>query len=528
MTQLLNSEIIAKMIHPIVNTSFDVGDDIRYEPEFELIENEILKLNSMHKENKPDYSVIYKSAFLLIQNKTKNLRLVCWLSYAVYRINLYEDLSSIFDLLRSFLDKYSKSLYPKKKGQQLAVLNWLFDRISVQDDDIFDKKSDEYLNELIHALLSCDEILSEVYQDDAPSLRSKYQFLKDILKRRDIDKKTEAPLSVAKPVEQPLQITGNPSNTGVQSANLTVVQPITSSVTDDSDVMKIGRYVQEQSRLMIQHFLQKNLADPRAYLLTRSSVWLQVTGLPKADTNKKTLLKPLSANKLQEYQQRFQSKDFQQLLPELEVSLTKAPFWLDGHHLSAQITQALGYADISRLIQMTLQSWVSQYPEMPDYCFDDGTAFANAETKAWLTQTSENPSMISSVSSHDASHEIWRMALETAEENMRNAQSDVKAELKKLHDFSKMSSSGKEQFSWKMAMLAFSQKYQRDDVVNIVAEEICQLVHEFNLSLWEPALVKDFYLKWIFSLERKNKKDNQNKIDDVKEKLYRLDVSFVF
>ncbi len=312
-----NADIVKTIIAPVVGHVLPQGEDIRYDPDFEKIEAEITKLTSLHKNQQTDWKLVQKLSYQLLINRSKDLRLACWYSAALLKSEGYVQLVNVFELLGELFNHYGYCGFPLKPRARLAALNWLFDRIDFNQDDFFEKQSDKKLEQLINVLMACDAELNKQFGEDAPFLVSKIQQLRDIQRRQQQDKPPELALTA-----MPAVPTGNP---------LAVMAPAVSAITEDNDSVRIARYLQEQSRLLIPYLLQKDLADPRAYLLTRSCAWLQISAAPTANEQKITSLKPLTANKLQEYQQRLAAKEFAALIPDLEMSLSKAPFWFDGH-----------------------------------------------------------------------------------------------------------------------------------------------------------------------------------------------------
>jgi type VI secretion system protein VasJ len=399
----------------------------------------------------------------------------------------------------------------------LAVLNWLFERIDFNANDFVEKQANDTIEQLINVLMTCDTELNKQFGDDAPFLAPKIQQLQDIQRRQQQDKPPELALAAI-----PAVPSGNP---------LAVMAPAVSAITEDSDSVRIARYLQEQSRLLIPYLLQKDLADPRAYLLTRSCAWLQISTAPAANEQKITSLKPLTANKLQEYQQRLAVKEFAELIPELEMSLSKAPFWFNGHYWCAQALQELGYTEMATHLHGYLRSFLTKFPELSVFRFDDGSPFMSTETEAWLfASTAEQPSVANrpdDITEHPFEYP-WHTALKTAQENVRQNSKLLKQEMRGLQILANTTGSEREKVCWQLALVKFAQQYQRHDLAVLVLEDIYQLVCRFEIKRWEPLLVKEILQLWQCSLEKINLKQHQDKINEIKANLYRLDISMAF
>jgi len=256
---------------------------------------------------------------------------------------------------------------------------------------------------------------------------------------------------------------------------------------------------------MAPYLLQKDLADPRAYLLTRSCAWLQISTAPAANEQKITPLKPLTANKLQEYQQRLAEKEFAALIPDLEMSLSKAPYWFDGHYWCAQALQALGHMEMAVYLRDYLRSFLVKFPELSTYCFDNGSPFMNAETEAWLfASTTEQQSEANSFddnTDHTSEHP-WHSALKTAQENVRQNSKLLKQEMRGLQILANTAGNEREKVCWQLTLVRFAQQHQRHDLATLILEDIYQLVCQFQLKDWEPLLFKEILQLWQCSLEK--------------------------
>lgn len=516
MTQL-NADIVKTIVAPVVGHVLPQGEDIRYDPAFEKIESEIAKLTSLHKTQQTDWKLVQKLSYQLLINSSKDLRLACWYSAALLKNEGYVRLVNVYELLGELFSRYGECCFPLKPRARLAALNWLFERIDFNADGFIEKQANDKIEQLINVLIACDSELNKQFGEDAPFLVPKIQQLRDIQRRQQQDKLPELAVVATPSVPQ-----GNP---------LAVMAPAIGAITEDSDSVRIARYLQEQSRLLIPYLLQKDLADPRAYLLTRSCAWLLISTAPAANEQKITSLKPLTANKLQEYQQRLAAKEFVELIPELEMSLSKAPFWFDGHYWCAQALQALGHSAMAEYIRHYLSSFLRKFPELVTLRFDDNSPFMCVETQSWLsTATAEHSSNVShvDVSADETIDHPWHCALKTAQENVRQNSKLLKQEMRGLQILANTAGNEREKVCWQLALVKFAQQYQRHDLATLILEDIYQLVCRFQLKDWEPKLFKEILQLWQYSLEKINSKQYQEKINEIRNNLYRLDISMAF
>lgn len=512
--KLNDTEMVNAIIAPVIGHAFPQGEDVRYDSDFEMVETELAKLTSVYKDHKTDWKLVLQLSYELLTTRSKDLRIVCWYAYAQLKVNGLVRLPAVLFMLQKVIEQYWEQCFPVKIRARLAALIWLFDRIDYNENKYAENLSSDELNLLILSLESCDEILNGKFDGKVSFLQPKLQLLRDIRRRQNMSK-----------IEPVL---ANPVSTN-HTPVIDVLVPVPGTITEDNDSIRIARYIQEQSRLLTIWFLSKDLADPRAYLLTRSSAWLQVVSAPLADAQGLTKLKPLTANKLQEYQQKLSAKEFAVLIPELEVSLSKAPFWLDGHHWCAQALDGLGHHQMANHLRDYLCSFLSKHPSLLELSFDDGSPFASETTKLWLSTASSEQMTNCEVFNNSADEQQpWLMALAMAQENINHDISCLKQEIRSLHTLANTAASGRDKTMWLLALAKLCQQYQRHDLAVFILEDIHQYIYQFRLNQWEPLLEKKVLQQLLLSLEKVNAKQHQEKIKEIKTNLYRMDISIAF
>lgn len=75
-------------------------------------------------------------------------------------------------------------------------------------------------------------------------------------------------------------------------------------------------------------------------------------------------------------------------------SLLLAPYWLDGHHLSARIALHLGYTTVAEAIRDEVARFLARLPALATLLFNDRTPFVNEQTKQWLASPYDRQSAL--------------------------------------------------------------------------------------------------------------------------------------
>src|SRR5690606_15898702 len=97
------------------------------------------------------------------------------------------------------------------------------------------------------------------------------------------------------------------------------------------------------ARKVADFWLANRATDPRPFRITRMATWLLIDQAPPAE-NGRTQLNPPAPERLKAFKIQFEQGQFDKLVPELEQSVARTPFWLDGQHLSFRALTMLGPA----------------------------------------------------------------------------------------------------------------------------------------------------------------------------------------
>src|SRR5690606_1617756 len=156
-------------------------------------------------------------------------------------------------------------------------------------------------------------------------------------------------------------------------------------IGSENDARRAVRQMQDMNRKLCGFWLNARLADARAYRAARQFTWGFVDKLPP-DTDGATQLAPPAPERRKYFETQYENGQFTALLPELEQSLTRAPFWLSGQRLAADALAALGadYQDALAAVSQEVAQLLTRFPRLAELRFADGTPFADDKTRIWL------------------------------------------------------------------------------------------------------------------------------------------------
>jgi type VI secretion system protein VasJ len=98
-----------------ISESSPAGEDVRYEPEFEALENEIGKMTSLSATEGVDWSKVAKLCHEILSDKSKNLMAAIYLCVALLETEGLSGFANGVHVLRELLDNFWDTMFPPKK-----------------------------------------------------------------------------------------------------------------------------------------------------------------------------------------------------------------------------------------------------------------------------------------------------------------------------------------------------------------------------------------------------------------------------
>lgn len=493
------------------------GQDCRYEDEFEAIEQEIGKLNNIYHREEPDWQKVATGTQALLTTKTKDIRLAAWLARAWCSVDGGVGLARGGALLNGLCQGFWAELYPRKSRARIAAFQGLFSVLDAQlDDGFLEQQTLSTLEALTDELNKLEQSLSSVLAEASAGLLP--------LVRRCQQHVTRLTHSTASthllPMDSQAAAHSQPQSdahaaAAVSPSQVTPVSTLVSTVEDmalsaiasERDAAKLLRQLQDAARVLGSFWLRDNPADARRFRLPRVLTWAAISAVPGADATGKTQLKPVSLTKLQQYQDRLQQGDFAALLEELEVSLTKAPFWLDGHYMSWQCLMGLHWQAAADEVAQQTRRFSGAFPSLLSLSFDDGSPFANTATQEWLTldQADSAPSTAAVSLVEDGSD--WQAALDEALSQL--SQLGLSAALQPLQVGAQQAMSERQATTWRLAMARLAVQDKNFALAAAMLSPIFQQFEQQRLWSWDPQLGLELCRLLLTALDKLPQKNDR-------------------
>lgn len=357
-------------------------------PDWEYIDGEMLKLGSL-AHSQLDIPEIQRRGLTLLASESKDFRL---LAHLLRTLQHAGDPLLALRLLALYVEHYWVVAAPgmaHKKRFAAQVIKRFEAGIPGFAEHATAMQRNELLGELAKLALRWQS-------NNAAELAQATDDVAALCQRAFRDGEPAATVVSAPSAVTSLQPTSAPV------ASASVPSPLAMEINIDSHDDKAWR----NTLLKVAAILCERQPDsPQGYRLRRYALWLAITSAPQTESNGRTPLAAFPADMMDDYLARLNNVDMT-LWQQVEKSVLLAPYWFDGHYLSAQAAQKLGYTDVAEAIREEAAGFLNRLPQLATLLFNDLTPFISSQTKQWMTAT---PSSVQPVSALQSGEE-WQNA----------------------------------------------------------------------------------------------------------------------
>jgi type VI secretion system protein VasJ len=461
---------------PITTTCY-AGDDVRYAAEYEALEREVGKAASVHASGAIDWEVVREGSESLLTTRTKDLRIAAWLTWGLYQRDSFMGLHAGAAMLNHLCKDHWKDLHPLKARTRSAAISWLVPRMEqVLADHVPMSEQLQLFEQIALELRSLERCLTNHLGAQAPLLLPLCRRLDDMVKRAGLAH--PQPGAVGAAIAQVKQAAAQ-------------VFTATTPVEHEKDAHKSLRALQDQARPLCSWWLKQKATDLKPLRLVRTLLWMPIDSLPERNAEQITALRGVPADKLASYRERFGQGLYADLLADLEASIARAPFWLDGQRLAWECLHELDAEQAMREVEIQLALFLQRMPGLDELRFHDGTPFADAETRAWISarvmphvQPAQAPCEL--LISQAGATPVWEEALQAVLPQLRKG--GLKSAVQKLKLGLNQARGGRERFFWQLTLARLCFQAKKYDLAKTQLESLDQTLQATGLGNWEPDL----------------------------------------
>lgn len=461
---------IRSAISQPISEDSPVGLSVADDPSYDFIEEQMMKVGSL-SHGTVEWKKAEDAAIKLLSENSKDLKVLIALLQCFHHRNTSTSFALSLFILTDFVTLYWKTCFPfageKGKLSRSKFFSQIIQRFELALDKLdLSQCNSAHLNELNEAAVYWDENTEKMEFDTeaADAVVAKIRRLtREAVQRLELNKTNQATAKA----------TATPSSSS-SSANSRVLTVDTSS---DKAI--------KQSLLQMATFLaDKKDALDLSVRIRRYALWGAITSLPE-HTDNKSLVSAIPKDRINEYLALFDNAD-QELWNRVENTLSMAPFWFDGQHLSYQIAQKLGHQSCAQSILQETQNFLQRLPQLHDFSFRSGDPFLSDECKEWLeTEVESSGNKRKSTRTHTND---WSSRKKQVVDLVKS--DGLAAGLAKINAGISNAKEPREHYYWR---LLSTELLEESDLNELAMEQYQQLhtqIESMTVSEWEPSLLK--------------------------------------
>jgi type VI secretion system protein VasJ len=229
--------------------------------------------------------------------------------------------------------------------------------------------------------------------------------------------------------------------------------------------------------------------SPLGYRLSRLLRWGEVTSAPPVVDGKTPLIDP-PAERISGLRRLLEASDWTGLLASSEDAFRERPIWMDAQRYSDRALLGLGeaYAAARQGLLEEVRSLLRRLPTLPSLSFQNGTPFADSDTKKWILEEvgAEDgaPTRMAVVVAPDSEEVV--AAREEARELARKGR--LSHALGRLEEALLKDRSARGRFLARLELAALASDAGKEHVAAPLLEGLDQAMQRHGLEEWEPGL----------------------------------------
>ena len=348
------------------------------EPRWDYVETELVKLGSL-AHSQVDLNAVAEACLVLLESKTKDMRVLAQLLRCLQHPAKATPMGTAILLLECWIRDYWSLAWPGNATQKQRLMVQIVKRF----EGVLPRVSESASAAELAGLLARAEQLEAAWLALCPDKGELLDPLVMGLKRAQRQQVAQAQADEAGAPQSSATVAPGAAVSSIPVTTSSAAQGSASqrpAVEIDSSNDRAWR----QTQLKVAELLIERQPEAAVgYRLRRHAIWAGITTPPMTAQGNKTQLAPMSVDMVDEYRAAMNAAD-QGLWQRIEQSLTLAPYWFEGHMLSAMVAQKLGFATVAQAIMQELETFLQRLPALRELTFSDGTPFLSAECSRWL------------------------------------------------------------------------------------------------------------------------------------------------
>lgn len=492
-----------------ISESSPAGQDVRNDPDFEALSGEIEKMSSPTLSGTMDWNRVLQLSEGILTNKSKDLLVLSYFSVALLKTAGLRGFAGSVHVLRESLEGFWEDLFPVKtrmRGRKNAI-EWWQEKISADLRDLTAQKWPKQEHDaFLEDLNAVDAFLAD-NMEEAPLLLPMINAIAALVEIIEDSPAPAAPgLAGGPSVQAPLAGTARP----------VAVDP---AETDTDKLLDQGLEIIGRAATLLS---QKDPLNTLSFRLNRIAAWTAVTTLPPA-TAGKTLIPAPDGQIISALENLYQSRSWRDLLEAAESRVHQFLFWLDLSRYVTEALEQLGRQDSSEAVATETCQYVKRLTGMERLAFDNGTPFANEETRVWINGL--NRQMSSGGGDARGNETDISQVVEKQVEEAAKASRDNKlpAALGAFTDKLNHAPSARVRFIWQFGLCRLLLQVKQPRLAMPHLKELLQTLEVYRLEQWEPELAVEVLSTVLTGLRLQTGQSDESLQETVLNRIMTLD-----
>ncbi|SPB14568.1 hypothetical protein NOV72_01811 [Caballeronia novacaledonica] len=486
------------------------GADVRDDPDYDLLQNEIAKLTNPAASGSPDWEKVVGLSQALLTNKGKDILVASYLAGGLLITRGLPGLNDGVQMLEGLLATHWEQLYPpvaRPRARRNAI-QWLIDRVRAHADEHdwsnWPPQDAALVESLRDALGNIDRVLADK-DSDAPSMQPLRALLGTVQVAEppppapEPEPESPATQTPADQAEAPGVTTlaassaaapaAAPATPTAQTASAAAFAPAAfaplfldtsgsaTQATDDAleRLVAIGGW-----------YAQNEPSNALGFRLRRIGVWAGIERAPVANGTDTQLPGPIPQlqDALRNLQARAAHAD---IVGFAETQVIVYPFWLDLNHAAATSLALLGdsWSAARREVCGETSKFFARIDGLDRLKFANGVPFASADTAQWLASLGSSGGNAGASAASDPLVTVMSRARALAADN------DLRAAAQCLQDAIDKSTAVAARLRLRTAMCDLLLENRPGARLDAFARALVEEVDRYGVASWDPDLTAD-------------------------------------
>jgi type VI secretion system protein VasJ len=480
----MTTDLISELGKQPIPGAQPVGNEVREEPAFELLEAELAKLSSAVNSPNMDWNKVTQLSAELLGAKGKDLLVACYLTAGLLETRGLYGLADGLKVMGDLVETYWDTLYPplKRMRGRRNALQWLIDRVQQRATETdwasLPPQEGDLVAQLNDRVRAIDAVVADK-DSEAPSVRTLLSLIGTL---------TVAEVKLPDP-EPPAAGAAPAPATGASGD--APPPPATLLLDSASNVERALEDACSRMGSLAEWFLANDPSNPLSYRLNRTAAWSTLEALPPADAGQTRLPPPIS----QVTDALVRLKDSQsdaELVQFAEAQLTVFPFWLDLNAICAAALGRMGssFAPARQEVCNETARLLARLPGLEQLSFSGGTPFADSDTQDWLATLGVGSF---TGSGRPAASGRERDEVTAAIRNARSlaANDDLASAAACLQDQLALHPSAREQLLLQIRLCELLLQHRPGAALKAFAQAVVESIDRHGLTVWDPAMALD-------------------------------------